>query len=327
MKPLLVTSGEPAGIGPDLCLDLAEQKYPVVVLGDKSMLALRAKMLGRSVEILDYHPERSVTPKAGELMVWSLPCDVPVKPGQLNSLNAPYIIRMLTLAADYCLSGKFSGVVTAPVHKGVINQAGIAFTGHTEFFADHCGGAQVVMVLACPVMKVALLTTHLPLAQVPGAISQDLLIQVVRQLHRGLKQDFGIAEPRIAVAGLNPHAGEGGYLGREELDIIGPAIRVLQNELIHVQGPFSADTLFMQKNLQHFDLFLTMYHDQGLPVLKYASFGHAVNVTMGLPIVRTSVDHGTALELAGTNQADSGSLLAAVEMAALIAQNRLGMSI
>lgn len=323
MKPLLVSSGEPAGIGPDLCLDLADFSYPLVVLADKSVLIERAKKLHRDITFIDYVPGQALAYQAGQLHVLSLPSTVVVAAGKLNPDNGAYVINMLTLATQKCLRGEFSGLVTAPVHKGVVNQAGIAFTGHTELLADLCGIERVVMMLACDAMKVALVTTHLPLHLVPAAITQDLIHQVVRELHQGLQRDFAIMHPRIAVAGLNPHAGEGGYLGTEEIDCIQPALTQLRKEDIDVRGPFPADTLFTPHYLKECDVFLTMYHDQGLPVLKYAGFGRAVNVTLGLPIVRTSVDHGTALELAGTGKADSGSLIAAVEMALLIVNNRM----
>ncbi|KTC99361.1 4-hydroxythreonine-4-phosphate dehydrogenase PdxA [Legionella erythra] len=322
MKPLLVSSGEPAGIGPDLCLSLAELELPLVVLGNKQLLAQRATKLGLNVELLDYHPRNKLSVQPGQLTVLSLPCPAPVVPGQLDARNAPYVLALLRQAANACLAGEFSALVTAPVHKAIINKAGIPFTGHTEFFADYCDTKEVVMMLACETMKVALVTTHLPLSAVPQAINQDLITRVARQLHQSLQRDFGISEPRIAVAGLNPHAGEGGYLGREEIDVIEPALATLRQQGIHVSGPFPADTLFATQKAAQCDVYLAMYHDQGLPVLKYAGFNRAVNITLGLPIIRTSVDHGTALELAGTGQADTGSLLAAVHTALSMVQAR-----
>ncbi len=323
MKPLLVSSGEPAGIGPDLCLDLAALALPLVVLADKSVLIARAKKLRRDITFIDYVPGEPLTYLSGQLHVLSLPSDEPVIAGVLNPANGAYVMKMLVRATEGCLCGEFAGLVTAPVHKGIINQAGIVFTGHTEFLAQYCGVEHVVMMLACEVMNVALVTTHLPLKQVPSAITADLICRVVRILHKGLQRDFGIENPRIFVAGLNPHAGEGGYLGTEEIDTTQPALAQLRQENIDVRGPFPADTLFTPPHLRECDVFLTMYHDQGLPVLKYAGFGKAVNVTLGLPIVRTSVDHGTALDLAGTGMADSGSLIAAVDMAVMIAKNRI----
>lgn len=318
MKPLLITSGEPAGVGPDLCLSLVGTNYPVVVLGDLRVLQARAKQLGLAIAFESY--QTGIVPTPGHLTVLSLSCPEVVIPGCLNSSNAVYVIDMLTLAVARCLQGEFSALVTAPVHKAIINQAGIAFTGHTEFFADYCDVGTVVMMLASSSMKVALVTTHLPLKEVPAAVTVDLLSDVVMQLNASLKRDFLIENPNIFVAGLNPHAGEGGFLGREEIEVIAPAISGLQQKGIHVHGPFSADTMFSTH--ASCDAFVAMYHDQGLPVLKYDSFGQAVNVTLGLPIIRTSVDHGTALELAGTGQASSGSLLAACEMAAMMARHR-----
>lgn len=322
IKPLLVSSGEPAGIGPDICLALAGNELPIVVLGDKDMLAQRARMLHLEVELADYDPHASIIPRQGLLHVLPLACAVPVVPGQLDPRNAPYVINMLRLAAEQCLQGSFSALVTAPVNKAVINQANIPFTGHTEFLANFCQVDPVVMMLACDAMKVALVTTHLPLHAVAAAITQDLVIHIVRQLNQSMSHDFAIKNPNIFVAGLNPHAGEGGYLGREEIDVIKPALAVLQREGIRVSGPFPADTLFTPDNLDNCDVFLTMYHDQGLPVLKYAGFGQAVNVTLGLPFIRTSVDHGTALELAGKDLAESGSLRSAVCMAISMAETR-----
>lgn len=322
MKPLLISSGEPAGIGPDLCLALADLTVPLVVLGDKTMLAHRAKQLGLSVKLEDYDEASSLCLEPNHLTVMSVSCAGQVTPGQLNPQNASYVMNILTTGVKKCLRGEFSGLVTAPVHKAVINEAGFAFTGHTEFLAELCQATTVVMMLACKKMKMALVTTHLPLKKVADAISQKRIKAVISCLYRALKQDFGIANPQIYVAGLNPHAGEGGYLGREEIEIIAPALSALTEEGIHVKGPFPADTLFTPKYLNICDAFLAMYHDQGLPVLKNACFGQAVNVTLGLPIVRTSVDHGTAIELAGTGKAKKDSLVAAVEMARIMAVNK-----
>lgn len=322
MKPLLVTSGEPAGIGPDLCLALAQSTLPIVVLCDKDLLSARALQLGQSLILEDYYPGKTPTNLANHLTVLSIPCPSEVIPGVLNPQNASYVLSMLSLAAKACMQGEFSAVITAPVHKAVINEAGFAFTGHTEFFADYCKVETVVMMLVCHAMKVALITTHLPLSCVADAVTETLIIDVITQLHLALQQDFGINHPRIYVAGLNPHAGESGYLGREEIEIISPALKILKKQGIDVQGPMPADTMFTPQNAEQCDAFVAMYHDQGLPVLKYAGFGHAVNVTLGLPIIRTSVDHGTALELAGTGLAESGSLLAAVDLAASIVNMR-----
>lgn len=319
MKPLIITSGEPAGVGPDLCLALAKHDLPLVVLGDLDVLKTRAKELNLSIDFVDYHVQGTLHSKPGYLTVLSLPCPNPVKPGQLNPENAPYVIDLLTMGAVLCQRGEFSALVTAPVHKANINAAGISFTGHTEFFSNFFAVKRVVMMLACKQMKVALVTTHLPLSQVPTALSISLILEVIIQLNQSLINDFGLKHPKIKVAGLNPHAGESGYLGCEEIEIINPALDSLREQGICVEGPLPADTMFTQKNC---DVFVAMYHDQGLPVLKYAGFNQAVNITLGLPIIRTSVDHGTALELAGRGLADCGSLLAAVYMAMDIAQRR-----
>lgn len=322
MNPLLVTSGEPAGIGPDICLALAAHNYPVVIVADKAILAARAKKLGLSIKLDDYQQGVPPVSAPNHLTVLSLPCSVPVTPGKLNPLNAPYVIQMLTLAAERCLSGEFSAIITAPVHKAVINQFGLPFTGHTEFFAQKCHAESIVMMLMCATMKVALVTTHLPLNEIASAITIPSIMNVITILDTCLKRDFSISNPKIYVAGLNPHAGEGGYLGHEEIDTIIPALSALQKKGINVHGPFPADTMFSPHNLDDADVFVAMYHDQGLPVLKYAGFGHAVNITLGLPIIRTSVDHGTALELAGTGLAESSSLLAAVDAANNLARLR-----
>ncbi|ASQ47243.1 4-hydroxythreonine-4-phosphate dehydrogenase PdxA [Legionella clemsonensis] len=315
MKPLLVSSGEPAGVGPDLCLALAEHELPVVILADKELLQLRAQELKLVLTFSDYQPGAPIIIRRGHLTVLSIPCPEKVVSGKLDPKNSSYVIEMLTLAADRCLREEFSGLITAPVHKAVINQAGIPFIGHTEFFATYCNTNSVVMMLACATMKVALVTTHLPLRAVADAISIHTVKQVIQQLNDTLKNDFSIVKPRLFVAGLNPHAGEGGYLGREEIEVITPALEQLKQEGIDVYGPFPADTMFTPHNVERCDAFVAMYHDQGLSVLKYVGFGSAVNVTLGLPFIRTSVDHGTALDLAGTGQAEIGSLLAAVEMA------------
>lgn len=319
MKPLLVTSGEPAGIGPDICLALADTDYPVVILGDCAVLEARAQALHRPIVFHPYDPHQSPVVKKGTLTVLSLPCEASVVPGVLNVKHADYVMHMLSEAARRVALGEFSGVVTAPVHKAILNDAGYAFTGHTEFFADYFKVPLVVMMLVSQTMKVALATTHLPLRAVPDAITQPLLTAVIRILHQALQKDFGVVSPCIHVAGLNPHAGESGHLGREEIEVIEPALRCLQSEDMNVQGPFSADTLFVTKESTACDAFLALYHDQGLPVIKYTDFGQGVNVTLGLPIIRTSVDHGTALALAGQGTADAGSLLAAVVLAQSIA--------
>ncbi|MBI2785935.1 MAG: 4-hydroxythreonine-4-phosphate dehydrogenase PdxA [Legionella longbeachae] len=315
MKPLLISSGEPAGVGPDLCLALADFNFPLVILGDRCVLEARAKELNRDICFHIYKSGQAIKAQPGHLTVLSMPCSVPVQSGCLNLKNAPYVVELLSQAALLCSQGEFSALVTAPVHKANINEAGISFSGHTEFFAQFFNVETVVMMLACKKIKVALVTTHLPLCKVPHAITSDLIIKVITQLNQSLIQDFNIERPHIKVAGLNPHAGESGYLGREEIEVITPALSWLQNQGIYVHGPLPADTMFTKHHLKDCDAFVAMYHDQGLPVLKYAGFNEAVNVTLGLPIIRTSVDHGTALELAGKNLLHTGSMLAAVDMA------------
>ncbi|MGL5741327.1 MAG: 4-hydroxythreonine-4-phosphate dehydrogenase PdxA [Legionella sp.] len=322
MKALLVSSGEPAGIGPDLCLALSGYHFPLVVLGDPSVLEARAKELNRDICLTQYKRGQVIEPKPGHLTVLAINCPAPVQSGCLNPENASYVIEILNQAALLCGTGEFSALITAPVHKANINEAGFSFSGHTEFFAQFYKVETVVMMLACTQMKVALVTTHLPIRKVPDAITEELIINVITQLHQSLRRDFNIKKPRIKVAGLNPHAGESGYLGMEEIEIITPALTALQKQGIDVYGPMPADTMFLQNHIKECDAYVAMYHDQGLPVIKYAGFHEAVNVTLGLPIIRTSVDHGTAIELAGKNLLDSGSMLAAVEMAKTMALSR-----
>ena len=315
---IALTAGEPAGIGPDLCLQLATEPCPHqrVVIADPDLLAERADQLGLTIELQPYDPARPPSAQhAGQISVLPVPLTAPCLPGTLNPANARYVLETLRLGGQGCIDGQFAAVVTAPVHKGVINDAGVAFSGHTEFFADQTGTEQVVMMLACPGLRVALATTHLPLREVADAITPALLEQVLRILHADLRNKFGIAAPRILVCGLNPHAGEGGHLGHEEIDIIIPLLERLRSEGMLLDGPLPADTLFTPKLLDHADAVLAMYHDQGLPVLKHKGFGQAVNVTLGLPIIRTSVDHGTALDLAATGRADVGSLRVALHTA------------
>lgn len=322
MIPLLVSSGEPAGVGPDLCVSLAQYEYPLVVLGDLKVLQQRARVLGKRVHFIEYLPGEQLGVKAGSLAVLHQSCAEPVVAGQLNKNNAMYVMKLLERAATWCGQGFFSGLVTAPVHKAIINQAGFSFTGHTEFLAEFYHVPRVVMMLACESMKVALATTHLPLKKVPEIITIPLIVEVISQLNFSLIKDFKIKCPKIKVAGLNPHAGESGYLGREEIDIISPALLQLQKQGIDVDGPLPADTLFIKEQMRLCDAFVTMYHDQGLPIIKHIGFSEAVNITLGLPIIRTSVDHGTALELAGKGAADLGSMVAAVKMALLMVENR-----
>ncbi len=318
--PLAITSGEPSGIGPDLCLQLAGHAYPLIIIADKLVLQQRAAQLGINVSLHDYSP--SAPHVTGKLSVLHIPVAQPVIAGNLDSCNAPYVLETLDRALQGCLSGEFSGMVTAPVHKGIINDAGIPFTGHTEYLAEQTGTPLVVMMLVGGGMRVALATTHLPLREVADAITQPLLEDILRIMNRDLQRRFGIAHPRILVAGLNPHAGEGGYLGREELDVMIPVLNRLRAEGMNVSEPLPADTLFAAHRLRECDAVLAMYHDQGLPVLKHASFGEGVNITLGLPIIRTSVDHGTALELAGTGKANVGSLLEAINVAIEMHRNQ-----
>jgi 4-hydroxythreonine-4-phosphate dehydrogenase len=318
-RPLAVTAGEPAGIGPDLCLQLVRHERSLVVIADKGLLQLRAAQLGIDVQLHDYTP---TTPQAsGKLSVLHVPLAHAVEAGKLDPANGRYVLATLSRALQGCVAGEFSGMVTAPVHKGVINDADIPFTGHTEFLAEQTHTPLVVMMLVGGGMRVALATTHLPLREVADAITQPLLEDILRILQRDLQRRFGIAKPRILVAGLNPHAGEGGHLGREEIEVMIPVLDKLRAEGFNVSAPIPADTLFAAHRLRECDAVLTMYHDQGLPVLKHASFGEGVNITLGLPIIRTSVDHGTALELAGTGKANVGSLLEAIKVATKMARH------
>ena len=325
---LAVTVGEPAGIGPELLLALAREPWPaqLVAIADRDLLAARAAAVpGLEPVTFDTFdpaadPTAAPTPhQPGRLPVLHTPLARPAVPGRLDPGNAAAVLASLDAAADGCRDGRFAAMVTGPVQKSVIADAGFAFSGHTEYLAARCGVERVVMLLVADTLRVALATTHLPLAAVPGALTPDLLTATLRVLDGDLRRRFGLAAPRIAVLGLNPHAGEGGYLGREEIAVIEPVLAALRAEGLDLAGPLPADTAFTPRALAGVDAVLAMYHDQGLPVLKYAGFGHAVNVTLGLPIVRTSVDHGTALDLAGTGRADAGSLRAAVELAVALA--------
>lgn len=314
---IALTTGEPAGIGPDICIQLAQRPHAVqlVAIGDTGMLAARAKALNIRLQLESYQPDQWAPHRAGSLQVINLPARRPVTAGRLDPENSGYVLATLDRAVDGCRSGEFAAMITAPVNKAVINDAGIAFSGHTEYLAARCQAGAPVMLLVADTLRVALATTHLPLSAVPAAITRDGLMHTLRVLHTGLIHRFGIASPRILVLGLNPHAGEAGHLGREEIETIAPVCEALRAEHMQLIGPVAADTAFNPQHLQQIDAVLAMYHDQGLPVLKYAGFGHAVNVTLGLPIIRTSVDHGTALELAGSGRADHGSLEAALELA------------
>jgi 4-hydroxythreonine-4-phosphate dehydrogenase len=321
---IAITTGEPAGVGPELILEIARQSWPaeLVVLGDARLLASRARATGRQMGIAEFRPEVPPAPaRPGRLVVADLPLPAPVVPGRLDPRNATWVLSLLRDACAGCQRGLFDAMVTAPVHKGIINDAGIAFTGHTEFLARMTGTDTPVMLLVAGTLRVALVTTHLKLRAVPDAITRERVELTARILDDGLRRHFGLAAPAIVVLGLNPHAGESGHLGREELEQIGPAIAALRAAGVSVTGPVPADTAFIEANLQGVDAVLAMFHDQGLPVLKHRGFGHAVNVTLGLPVIRTSVDHGTALDLAGTGRADAGSLRAAVELAISMAVN------
>ena len=318
IKPIVITPGEPAGIGPDLLIQLAQQQWPVELVAcvDPELLRQRAKALNLPLTLTEYIPNKitKVQP-AGSLSVLPVHLATAAKAGVLNVDNGQYVVESLAKACDGCLKGEFSALVTGPVHKGIINDAGVPFSGHTEFFAERSGCERVVMMLATEELRVALATTHLPLKDVSAAITQQSLNEVITILHHDLQTKFGIEKPVIYVCGLNPHAGEGGHMGTEEIDTIEPALENLRAKGINLIGPLPADTLFQAKYLDHADAVLAMYHDQGLPVLKYQGFGRAVNITLGLPFIRTSVDHGTALELAGTGHADVGSFITALKLA------------
>ncbi|MEB4673393.1 4-hydroxythreonine-4-phosphate dehydrogenase PdxA [Enterobacteriaceae bacterium G50] len=315
---VVITPGEPAGIGPDLVIQLAQRDWSVelVVCADGALLSERASLLGLPLSLLPYSPQKSAQPqRAGTLTLLSVPLRAPVTPGELNVQNGHYVVDTLARACDGCLSGEFAALITGPVHKGIINDAGVAFTGHTEFFEERSHAPKVVMMLATEELRVALATTHLPLKDVSAAITVDLLDEVITILHHDLQTKFGLAAPHILVCGLNPHAGEGGHMGTEEIDTIIPVLNTLRAKGMNLSGPLPADTLFQPKYLDNADAVLAMYHDQGLPVLKYQGFGRGVNITLGLPFIRTSVDHGTALELAGQGKAEVGSFITALNLA------------
>jgi 4-hydroxythreonine-4-phosphate dehydrogenase len=317
IRRLALTPGEPGGVGPELCVRIAQRDWPaeLVAFADPDLLHERAAKLGLPLELIEYRCDAPPAPqRSGTLTVSPQPLAAPARPGRLDPANAAYVLDSLRRATMACLDGEVAGLVTGPVHKGVINDAGIPFTGHTEFLADLSGG-HPVMMLACPGLRIALATTHLPLAEVPAALDSATLERVIRVLVSDLASRFGLSNPRVLVCGLNPHAGEGGHLGREEIEVITPLLERLRNEGMELVGPLPADTVFTPTALEGADAVLAMYHDQGLPVLKHLGFGNAVNITLGLPMVRTSVDHGTALDLAGSGRADPGSLLAAIETA------------
>ena len=326
IRPIAITPGEPSGIGPDIVLQWCARgtDRPYFVIANLAMLQQRAHILGVTLELcaIGDRPLTELPFRVGTLWVLDVPMAQAVMPGTLAVANAAYVLATLDLATDLALTGQISALVTGPVQKSIISDAGLSFSGHTEYLRDRCGVEEVVMMLATEGLRVALVTTHLPLSAVSAAIDQPTLKRVTRILYRALIEDFGCTAPRILVSGLNPHAGEGGHLGREEIDTIIPALAELAQEGIATQGPLPADTLFQPHYLERADAVLAMYHDQGLPVLKYRGFGNAVNITLGLPFIRTSVDHGTALDLAGTGQADLGSLDVALQSALDMAEQR-----
>jgi len=317
---LAVTPGEPAGIGPDLLIQLAQQPQTceLVAYADPALLLGRARLLGLPLSLRP--AQNRPLGGSGDLAIKAIDASREVRPGTPDTANANYVLNTLRQALQDTRDGVCQALVTGPVHKGIINDAGIPFTGHTEFLAEQTGTPRVVMMLATEGLRVALATTHLPLSQVPAAITRSGLKETLQILHRELRQRFAIDAPRLLVCGLNPHAGEGGHLGHEEIDTIIPALEACRQQGIDAIGPLPADTLFTPRHLAHCDAVLAMYHDQGLPVLKYKGFGSAVNITLGLPIIRTSVDHGTAFDLAGSGRGDAGSLATAIEQALHMAQ-------
>lgn len=313
-----LTPGEPAGIGPDLVIALAGRDWPaeLVVCASPALLTERAALLGLPLTLLPYRPDAPPAPqRAGTLTILPVELRAPATPGVLDVRNSEYVVETLARACDGCLNGEFAALITGPVHKGIINDAGIAFIGHTEFFEARSHSEKVVMMLATEALRVALATTHLPLKAIADAITPDLLRHIIATLYQDLQSKFGIAQPHVLVCGLNPHAGEGGHMGTEEIDTIIPVLEEMRAKGMNLTGPLPADTLFQPKYLDHADAVLAMYHDQGLPVLKYQGFGRAVNITLGLPFIRTSVDHGTALDLAGQGIASVGSFITALNLA------------
>ncbi len=315
LPTIAITSGEPAGIGPELMSAIASRRFAarLVIIGDESLVRSRADMTGHPIKLEPWSPKSSG--HVDKLEVLNIPLQQPSIPGKTNKANAAYVLELLDTACLGCLRGEFDAMVTAPIQKDIINEAGIPFTGHTEYLAELCHSPSPVMLLAAPTMRVALATTHLPLKDVPAAINRDMLSQIIDILDQDLSAKFDLPKPHIKVCGLNPHAGENGFLGAEEIDIINPLIIEKQRQGINVSGPYPADTIFTQDSLRDADVILAMYHDQGLPVLKHDSFNQAINTTLGLPIIRTSVDHGTALHLAGTGKARPESLFAAINSA------------
>jgi 4-hydroxythreonine-4-phosphate dehydrogenase len=322
---LAVTPGEPAGIGPDLLIQLANTSWEaqLVVFADEDLLKSRAAILGIDIEFIPYLKGENYKQKPGQIIVNHIPCAVTPVAGVLNSENGHYVVNTLRLACEANMQGDFDAVVTGPVHKGIINQAGVSFSGHTEYFAQQSNTPDVVMMLATDGLRVCLATTHIPLAYVSKAITPERLEKVIGIMHADLQHKFGIANPSIYVCGLNPHAGEDGHLGKEEILVITPTLERLRQSGMNLVGPLPADTIFQPKYLDKADAVLAMYHDQGLPVLKFKGFGNSVNITLGLPFIRTSVDHGTATDLAGTGQADTGSMSRAINKAIKLAKLKL----
>lgn len=315
---ILITPGEPAGIGPDVTLLAAQQAMPaeLIVIADPDLLTRRAKLLGLPLHLQDWEAKQPIsTHKPGQLSIIPIFERVKSEPGVLNPGNAEYVLETLNIATSLCLQNQAHAIVTGPIHKGTMNRGGIAFIGHTEFFAQATHVPHTVMLFVVEDFKVALATTHLPLAQVPQALTKESLLMTLTTLHHDLHSRFKIASPHIVVCGLNPHAGEGGYLGREEIDVISPVLAELRKQQYHLTGPLPADTIFTRPYLAKADTIVAMYHDQALPVVKYIGFNQAVNVTLGLPFIRTSVDHGTAIDIAGSGKAEAGSMLKAIELA------------
>lgn len=321
---LAITPGEPAGIGPDLIITLAQKEWPaqLVVFANRDMMVARAELLGLPLTLIDYDKTVEALQQPGQLYIVDIPLEAPVVAGQLDAKNGHYVVETLKQACNQNMNGDFDAVVTGPVHKGIINKAGISFSGHTEYFAHQSNTQDVVMMLSTEGLRVVLATTHIPLAYVAKAITRERLNKVLHIVHTDMKLKFGIPNPRIFVCGLNPHAGEGGHLGREEIDIIIPALEELREQGLDITGPLPADTMFQPKYMEQADAVLAMYHDQGLPVIKYKGFGDSVNITLGLPFIRTSVDHGTALDLAGTGEANAGSFNRAINKALKLAVRR-----
>ncbi len=324
IKKIAITSGEPAGIGPELIVKIAQQSFQdqLIYIGDPNLLIAAAENLNLPLEIVPFNTRDNLASSPGRIFVETIALNEEVITGKLNPANARYVLKILEHACQGCLDNSYDAMVTPPVHKGIINQAGIPFTGHTEFLQQQTQSSEVVMMLATEQLRVALVTTHLALKDVSGAITKQKLRNILAILIADLQDVFGIQRPRILVCGLNPHAGESGHMGMEEIDIISPVLDEFSAQNVDIIGPLPADTLFTEKYLKDCDAVLAMYHDQGLPVLKYSGFGKAVNITLGLPIIRTSVDHGTALDIAGSGKADSGSLLVAIEYASRLAHQR-----